>query len=30
MSDAIRGEGELLLAREDAIGQATTIAALSP
>ncbi len=29
MSDAIRGEGELLLAREDAIGQATTIQALS-
>jgi hypothetical protein len=29
MSDAIRGEGELLLARDDAIGQAKTIAALS-
>ncbi|MES1247603.1 MAG: Gfo/Idh/MocA family oxidoreductase [Actinomycetota bacterium] len=29
MSDAIRGEGELLLGREDAIGQATTIQALS-
>jgi D-xylose 1-dehydrogenase (NADP+, D-xylono-1,5-lactone-forming) len=29
LSDAIRGEGELLLGRDDAIGQATTIAALS-
>jgi D-xylose 1-dehydrogenase (NADP+, D-xylono-1,5-lactone-forming) len=29
VSDAIRGDGELLLGREDAIGQATTIAALS-
>ena len=29
MSDAIRGEGELLLGREDAMGQATAIAALS-
>jgi predicted dehydrogenase len=30
MSDAIRGEGELLLGREDAVGQARTIEALSP
>jgi predicted dehydrogenase len=30
MSDAIRGEGELLHGREDALGQARTIAALSP
>jgi xylose dehydrogenase (NAD/NADP) len=29
MSDAIRGEAELLLGRDDAMGQATTIAALS-
>jgi predicted dehydrogenase len=29
VSDAIRGEAELLLGREDATGQATTIAALS-
>jgi len=29
MSDAIRGEGELLLGRDDAMGQARTIAALS-
>jgi predicted dehydrogenase len=28
MSDAIRGEAELLLGREDALGQATTLAAL--
>jgi len=28
VSDAIRGEGELLLARDDAIGQARTLAAL--
>jgi predicted dehydrogenase len=30
MSDAIRGEGELLLGREDALGQARAIEALSP
>jgi D-xylose 1-dehydrogenase (NADP+, D-xylono-1,5-lactone-forming) len=29
VSDAIRGEGELLLGRDDAMGQATTMAALS-
>jgi hypothetical protein len=29
VSDAIRGEGELLLGRDDAMGQARTIAALS-
>jgi len=29
VSDAIRGEAELLLGREDAMGQATTLAALS-
>jgi predicted dehydrogenase len=28
MSDAIRGEAELLLGRDDAMGQATTLAAL--
>jgi predicted dehydrogenase len=28
MSDAIRGEGELLLARDDAIGQARALEAL--
>jgi predicted dehydrogenase len=28
LSDAIRGEGELLLGREDAVGQARTLAAL--
>jgi predicted dehydrogenase len=28
LSDAIRGEGELLLGRDDAIGQARTLAAL--
>jgi D-xylose 1-dehydrogenase (NADP+, D-xylono-1,5-lactone-forming) len=28
LSDAIRGEGELLLGREDAVGQARTLEAL--
>ncbi|HEX4678717.1 MAG TPA: hypothetical protein VH210_05895, partial [Gaiellaceae bacterium] len=28
LSDAIRGQGELLLAREDAVGQARTLGAL--